>query len=144
MAMRHQQLSVPLNRICQRWSGLSPTMASAAEPSQESTGRGKRRPQRAKESPALGLSGSGHGRKRKFIQGKQVGSRVKFAGKGLQISRIQIVGFATLCQLSIAEDAVSDFQSAGIVATGPRTLRVIAGNVAPDQQIIAPPVAPEI
>ena len=74
------------------------------------------------------------------MQGK-VGSHAKFAGKGLRISRIQIVGFATLSQLSIAEVAVSGFRSAGIVATEPRTLRVIAENVAPDQQIIAPRVA---
>ena len=114
------------------------------EPSQESTGHGRRRPQRVRESPALGLSDSGHGRKRKLIQGKQAGSRAKFAEKGLQISRIQIVGFATLCRPFIAEDAVSDSRSAGIAAIETRTLRVIAGSVAPCQLTIAPLVAPEI
>ena len=78
------------------------------------------------------------------MQGKQVGSHAKFVGGGLQIFRIQIVGFATLCQLSIAGDAVLGFQSVGIVVTEPRILRVTAGNVAPDQQTIVPRVAPEI
>ena len=72
---------------------------------------------------------------------EKAGLRVKFAERGAQNSRIQTVGSATLSQLSIAEVAVSGFRSAGIAAAEPRTLRVDAEHVAPDQRIIAPCVA---
>ena len=44
-------------------------------------------------------------------------------------------------QPSIVGDAVKGFQSVSIAATEPLIPPVIAGNVVPDQRIIAPPVA---
>ena len=119
-------------------------MVFAEEPSQESIRRGKRRLQLAKESRALGLSGLSHGRKRKHIPRKRVGSHARFAEKGPRISRIQIAGIATPSQLSIAEVVVQGFPNVGIVVTEPPILRVIAGSAAPDQRTIALRAAPGI
>ena len=129
-------------------------MVFAEETSRESTGRGKRRPQLAKESQALGLSGLSHRRRRKRIPGKRVGSQyipekrvglhVRFVEREPRVSRTQVAGIATLSQLSIAEVVAKGFLNVGIVVTEPPTLRVVAGSAAPDQRTIALCAAPGI
>ena len=129
-------------------------MVFAEETSRESTGRGKRRPQLAKESRALGLSGLSHRRRRKripgkrvgsqYIPGKRVGSHVRFAEREPRVSRTQVAGIATLSQLSIAEVVAKGFPNVGIVVTEPPILRVVAGSAAPDQRTIALCAAPGI
>ena len=144
MAMRHRLLPVLPGRIDPQWSGPSLTMVFAEETSRESTGRGKRRPQLAKESRVLGLSGLSHRRRRKRIPGKRVGSHVRFAEREPRVSRTQVAGIATLSQLSIAEVVAKGFLNVGIVVTEPPTLRVVAGSAAPGQRTIALPAAPGI
>ena len=138
--MRHLQLLAPLSRIRPR---RDPIMVFAEEPSQEFTERGMRRPQQAKVSRALGLSGLGHRRKRKHMQ-REAASHVNIVERSPRGSRSQTVGFATISQPSIAEVAARGFRSADIVVTEPHIPQVVAKGVALDRQITVPRAVQEV